>query len=56
MRVLFNFSMEKKSKKTIYPGLKSEFFRPKTKIKTLYKYSTPDKKPRKNIVSMIYPG
>jgi hypothetical protein len=41
----------------IYPGIKSEFLRPKSFIKNfIYAIKIPDKKLRKKFVSIIYPG
>ena len=41
----------------IYPGLKIEFLQTKTlKKNSIYAKSTPNKKQRKKIVTMIYPG
>jgi hypothetical protein len=52
--------IEKKSKKvflTFFPGLKSEFLRPKTFFKNfIYAFKAPVKKFRKKFVSIIYPG
>jgi hypothetical protein len=40
----------------IYPGIKSEFLRPKSFLKNfIHAIKIPDKKPRKKFASMIYP-
>ena len=53
--------MEKSRKKVflwIYPGVKSEFLRPRSFLKKnfIFAIKTPDKKFRKKFVSLIYPG